>query len=334
MASFTMEDIDPSLAESIQSGLEAVEERLHAAVASSDPMMRSTAPYLLDAGGKRVRPVLVMLAAAFGDISEPQLVDAGALVELTHLATLYHDDVMDAAETRRGTKAAHRVWGNHIAILTGDFLLARASAMSANLGSEIVGIHAHTFERLCLGQLNETVGPGEGDDPFAHYIDVLSNKTGSLIATAGVLGAKIAKAPESVVSVMREYGEAVGVAFQLADDVIDIRATAEESGKTPGTDLREGVPTMPSLLLRAHVAEHPDDAASANLLAALDADLSSDEKLAEVVEALSAHPVVDETEKLAASYGDRALALVDSLPAGPARDALTAFTVSLVRRRA
>ncbi len=334
MASFTMEEIDPSLADSIQTGLEAVEERLQAAVASSDPMMRSTAPYLLDAGGKRVRPVLVMLAGAFGEISTPQLVDAGALVELTHLATLYHDDVMDAAETRRGTKAAHRVWGNNIAILTGDFLLARASAMSASLGSEIVSIHAHTFERLCLGQLNETVGPGEGDDPFSHYIDVLSNKTGSLIAAAGVLGAMISGAPERVVATMREYGEAVGVAFQLADDVIDIRATPEESGKTPGTDLREGVPTMPSLLLRAHVAENPDDTESSDLLAALDGDLSNDDTLAKVVAALAKHPVVDETEELAQSYGDRALALVESLPAGSARDALTAFTTSLVRRRA
>ncbi|MCT1867743.1 polyprenyl synthetase family protein [Dermabacter sp. p3-SID358] len=334
MASFTMDDIDPSLAESIQAGLEAIEEKLHAAVATSDPMMRSTAPYLLDAGGKRVRPVLVMLAGAFGDITSSQLIDAGALVELTHLATLYHDDVMDGADTRRGTKAAHRVWGNNIAILTGDFLLARASAMSAGLGSEIVAVHAHTFERLCLGQLNETVGPGSGDDPFVHYIDVLSNKTGSLIAAAGVLGAMIAGAPESVVATMREYGEAVGVAFQLADDVLDIRASSVESGKTPGTDLREGVPTMPSLLLRAHVEKHPEDTASAALLAAVDGDLSSDDRLAEVVSALSEHPVVDETERLAETYADRALALVESLPAGPPRDALTAFTVSLVRRRA
>lgn len=334
MASFTMDDIDPSLAEAIQSRLEAVEDELRAAVSTSDPMMQATAPYLLEAGGKRVRPVLVMLAAAFGDLSAPQLVDAGALVELTHLATLYHDDVMDGAETRRGTKAAHRVWGNNIAILTGDFLLARASAISAGLGSDIVAVHAQTFERLCLGQLNETVGPTEGDDPFAHYIDVLSNKTGSLIATAGVLGAMISGAPAQVVETMREYGEAVGVAFQLADDVIDIRATSEQSGKTPGTDLREGVPTMPTLLLRSHVSEHPDDTASATLLSSLDGDLSSDERLAEVVSHLAKHNVVDETEKLAESYADRALALVEALPAGAARDALTAFTVSLVRRRA
>ena len=306
MASFTMDDIDPSLAEAIQSRLEAVEDELRAAVSTSDPMMQATAPYLLEAGGKRVRPVLVMLAAAFGDLSAPQLVDAGALVELTHLATLYHDDVMDGAETRRGTKAAHRVWGNNIAILTGDFLLARASAISAGLGSDIVAVHAQTFERLCLGQLNETVGPTESDDPFAHYIDVLSNKTGSLIATAGVLGAMISGAPAQVVETMREYGEAVGVAFQLADDVIDIRATSEQSGNT----------------------------ASATLLSSLDGDLSSDERLAEVVSHLAKHNVVDETEKLAESYADRALALVEALPAGAARDALTAFTVSLVRRRA
>lgn len=334
MSSLSFSSIDPELSAQVLAGLERVETRLEESVATSDAMMKWTARYLLDAGGKRVRPALVLLASAFGDITRPEVVEGAALVELTHLATLYHDDVMDSALTRRGATTAHEVWNNSTAILTGDFLFARASAMSASLGPEVVRLHAHTFERLCLGQLNETVGPAEGDDPFEHYISVLSNKTGSLIAAAGTIGAELGGAPHGVVDVMGRYGEAVGVAFQLADDVLDLRGDPAKSGKVPGTDLREGVPTMPTLLLEKRIAEGDQNPDSIAVLEAIRGDLSDDFALAEAVALLSADRAVDATQALADEYGDEALRLVRSLPSCTARDALEEFTIGLVRRTA
>lgn len=177
-------DIDEDLADRIVERLGAIEHRLRDSVSSSDDMMRWTGLHLMDAGGKRVRPMLVLLAASFGDVDAEGVQDVAVLVELTHLASLYHDDVMDSAPTRRGTDSAHALWGNNVAILTGDFLFSRASGLSARIGTEAVRLHSETFERLCLGQLHETVGPKVGDDPFEHYISVLSDKTASLLALA------------------------------------------------------------------------------------------------------------------------------------------------------
>lgn len=324
-------DIDDQLASAILEQLEAIEERLRDSVATSDDMVRWTARHLMDAGGKRVRPMLVLLAASFGDISREEVLDAAVLVELTHLASLYHDDVMDSAATRRGAESAHALWGNNVAILTGDFLFARASGLSARIGPEAVRLHSETFERLCLGQLHETVGPRAEDDPFAHYISVLADKTASLLALAGRLGCLLSGAPAGTDEIMARYGEKVGVAFQLADDVLDLTSDSATSGKTPGIDLREGVPTMPTLLVRRRAAETGDPAAQM-IIDRLGADLSSDEDLAELVEILRQDPALEETRRLAARTADEAVEILLELPAGPARDALVEFTRSLVDR--
>lgn len=324
-------DIDEGLATSILERLGAIELRLRDSVSSSDDMMRWTGRHLMDAGGKRVRPMLVLLAASLGDVDAEGVLDSAVLVELTHLASLYHDDVMDSADTRRGTDSAHAVWGNNVAILTGDFLFARASGLSARIGTEAVRLHAETFERLCLGQLHETVGPKEGDDPFAHYISVLSDKTASLLALAGGLGASLSGAPEGTADIMCRYGEKIGVAFQLADDVLDLESDAATSGKTPGIDLREGVPTMPTLLVRRRAAEQADPR-SLDIVARLDGDLSSSAALDEVVELLREDPALEETRQLAARTADEAVEILMELPEGPVREALIAFTTSLVRR--
>lgn len=324
-------DIDEQLASSVAEQLELVEERLRDSVATSDDMARWTARHLMDAGGKRVRPMLVLLAASLGDVAEESVLDAAVLVELTHLASLYHDDVMDSAPTRRGTRSAHSVWGNSVAILTGDFLFARASGLSAQIGAHAVRSHSRTFERLCLGQLHETVGPSETEDPFDHYISVLADKTASLLALAGELGAQVAGAPASCAEIMRRYGEKAGVAFQLADDVLDLGSDASTSGKTPGIDLREGVPTMPTLLVRRRAAQSPD-ARTEELLALLDGDLSSDEDLGRAVDMLRADPALEETRALAESTANEAVSILEELPAGPVRDALITFTSTLVAR--
>ncbi len=324
---------DDALADLLLERLALVEDRLRAAVTHADVLADTASRHLVNAGGKRLRPMLTLLAAELGDGARPEVLEAAVAVELTHLATLYHDDVMDSAPLRRGAPSAHEVWGNHVAILTGDLLFARASSTVAHLGADAVRIHAETFERLCLGQLHETVGPGEAD-PVAHYLQVLADKTGSLIATSARYGALFAGCDESTVATMATYGEKIGLAFQLADDVIDLTSSGGETGKTPGTDLRERVPTMPVLLLRARVAgpaPRPEDLA---LLALLDGDLSDDHVLAGAVTALSGHPVVAETRALASERAAEAVAALDSLPPGPIRDSLESFARSLVERAA
>lgn len=324
-------DVDEQLATSIVERLGIIEERLRDAVATSDDMVRWTGRHLMDAGGKRVRPMLVLLAASLGDVDADGVLDAAVLVELTHLASLYHDDVMDSAPTRRGTDSAHSLWGNNVAILTGDFLFARASGLSAQIGTEAVLAHSETFERLCLGQLHETVGPKPGDDPFDHYISVLSDKTASLLSLAGGLGASLAQAPEGAADVMRRYGEKIGVAFQLADDVLDLNSDAATSGKTPGIDLREGVPTMPTLLVRRR-AQTEQDPGSLEIVERLESDLSSDQALDELVALLRADRALEETRELAQRTADEAVGILEELPEGPVQSALIAFTRTLVQR--
>lgn len=325
---------DSALAELLTARLAMVEERLQGVVTYTDRLADTASRHLVNAGGKRLRPLLTLLAAQLGDGARPEVIDAAVVCELTHLATLYHDDVMDSAPVRRGAPAAHEVWGNSVAILTGDLLFARASRTVAGLGPDAVRIQAATFERLCLGQLHETVGPGEGEDPVAHYLQVLADKTGSLVATSGRFGAMFAGCSPAVVQVLTEFGEKVGVAFQLADDVIDLSSDAEVTGKTPGTDLRERVPTMPVLLLRARAAGPDADPADLALLEVLDGDLSTDEALAGAVAALREHVVVAQTRELAERWAREASEVLGPLPDGSVKDALEYFASSLVHRAA
>ncbi len=307
-----------------------VEARLHAAVEHSDALAASTSRHLVYAGGKRVRPILTLLAAYLGDPGRDEVLQAAVAVELTHLATLYHDDVMDSAETRRGAPTAQTVWGNSIAIITGDLLFARASRLVSGLGAEAVLIQSLTFERLCLGQLHETVGPQPGDDPVQHYLSVLADKTGSLIATSGVYGAMFAGCDRDIIDPLAAYGEKVGVAFQLADDVIDLMPT--DTGKDPGTDLREGVATMPALLARQAAAE--GDREADELVRLIDGDLTDQARLAETVVALREHDVTTQTRSLAQTWAQAAIDDISVLPAGPVHQALDAFARSVVYRDA
>ncbi|GEK22093.1 polyprenyl synthetase family protein [Cellulomonas xylanilytica] len=325
---------DPDLADRLAARLALVEERLRDAVTNVDPLADDASRHLVNAGGKRLRPLLTLLAAELGDGSRREVVDAAVVVELTHLATLYHDDVMDSAPLRRGAPAAHEVWGNSVAILTGDLLFARASATVAGLGPDAVRIQAATFERLCLGQLHETVGPRPEDDRVEHYLQVLADKTASLIATSARFGAMFAGCRPDVVATVTGFGEKIGVAFQLADDVIDLTSDGDVTGKTPGTDLRERVPTMPALLLRARAAQDGSSEEDRRLVALLDGDLSADDDLAAAVAALRVHPVVADTRARAVALAQAAVRELDPLPAGPVKDALISFADALVDRAA
>ena len=312
-----LDTLDPALAASVGRGLVAVEERLREVVLASHPMLALSASHLVQAGGKRVRPLLSLLAAHLGDPDSEGVVDAAVVVELTHLATLYHDDVMDEAEVRRGAPSANSRWTNTVAILTGDYLFARASDLTAGLGTEATHLQSRTFARLVEGQIAETAGPGDGQDPVAHHLQVIADKTASLLATSARLGALMSGAPAAQVEAVARFGEVFGSAFQLSDDLIDVLSETDASGKTPGTDLREGVRTLPVLLVLA--SQEPQGARLRQLLTG---DLSGDADLAEALVLLRAHPALAQAQERLEAYVEQARAVAAELPDGPVRAAL------------
>jgi heptaprenyl diphosphate synthase len=322
-----LQQVDPELVSCLQAGLEDVEKSLRAAVESDYPFVTATSRHLVDAGGKRFRPLLALLAAQYGDAGASGNVAGAVVSELTHLATLYHDDVMDEAPLRRGTPSANARWNNTVAILTGDFLFARAADIAADLGTDVVRLQARTFERLCTGQIRETVGPEAGDDPIGHHLTVLADKTGSLIAASGRMGAMTSGAPAGVAEVMAAYGERFGVAFQLSDDLLDISSESVESGKTPGTDLREGVRTLPVLFALAG-----DDPAEARLRELLAEPLEDDALHAEALDLLRSSTAMTSARAEVTRWAEAARAelapLCDLVP-GPAAAAATAALSAL-----
>jgi heptaprenyl diphosphate synthase len=318
---------DGELGSALADGLVAVEAELAVAVGSEHPFVREAAGHLMSAGGKRFRPMLALLAAQLGDAKATEVVRAAVVCELTHLATLYHDDVMDEAAVRRGAPSANSRWTNSIAILTGDLLFARASDLLADLGPEAVRIQAQTFERLVTGQIRETVGPQPGADPVAHYLGVLADKTGSLVATSARFGAIFAGVDEQLVAALTAFGEEVGVAFQISDDLLDILSEGGASGKLPGTDLREGIATLPALFVLAG-----DDPADARLRELVAAPVTDDADHAEALSLLRASDGLARATQVLADYADRARARLDDVPAGEVRDALSALCDYVVTR--
>jgi heptaprenyl diphosphate synthase len=321
---------DERLAARLQVRMAEVEKALTCHVRSRAGFVTEAASHLMEAGGKRIRPLLVLLSAeagAYPDVDD--VITAACVVELTHLASLYHDDVMDEAELRRGSASANARWDNHVAILTGDFLFSKSSELTAELGPEAVRIQAQTFTALVEGQILETLEPGPDEDALEHYLDVVAGKTGSLIATSALYGAMFGGATTEVQDALTRYGAVVGVAFQLSDDILDVAAEAGVSGKTPGTDLREGVPTLPVLMARA--AARPEDA---RLLELLDSDLTDDDRHAEALTLLRQHPALDEARAYVIGRAAEAKALLAVLPAGPVRVALEDFADLVATRTA
>jgi heptaprenyl diphosphate synthase len=312
---------------SVRAQLELIEAALLKAAEADSDMVTEAAQHIIAAGGKRFRPLLVVLGSHIGPHADADdVVNAAVVVELTHVASLYHDDVMDEAPIRRGSASANSRWGNTVAILVGDLLFARASDIVSDLGPEFVRLQARTFSRLVQGQIAETVGPG-GMDPLDHYLRVVADKTGSLIATSALFGSKISGTTPQLQRVMANFGEQIGVVFQLSDDIIDI--TSDETGKTPGTDLREGIPTLPTLLARRST-----DPADARLRQLLDSDLHDDAALREVLELLRRHRSIDQSREEVRRRAEAARALLEPLPAGPARDALDDLCTTVVTRTA
>ncbi len=319
--------LDDELEARLRARMQEVEEALEEAVQSEAKFVTDAARHLMNAGGKRFRPLLVLLAAETGNPLADGVITSACVVELTHLASLYHDDVMDEAALRRGAESANARWDNLVAILTGDFLFSKSSEFTSRLGADAVRIQAETFTRLVEGQILETLGPGEDEDPLEHYLRVVAGKTGSLIATSARYGARFSGASLEVEEALTEYGEKVGTAFQLSDDILDIASDSEESGKTPGTDLREGVPTLPVL-----IAKRSTDPADARLLELLGADLTDDTLHAEALGLLRKHPAMEEARSYVVARANEARQLLEVLPESPAREALDAFAALIATR--
>lgn len=316
-----------AFAKRLEKGLKKIESEIEKTLDFQTPEIDTAARYLLKAGGKRIRPLLTLLTAEYGDPSKTEVILASQVVEMIHLATLYHDDVMDESELRRGVPTSHKLWGNSKAILIGDLLFARASGVAASLGVEMVKLHSKTFERLCLGQLNETIGPKTGESPVDHYLRVLADKTGSLISSSAVAGLMASDAPESLIEPFTNFGEKIGVAFQLIDDVLDL--AGGETGKEKGADVRNGVATMPSLFLDAAT-----DDESVSLRKRLNEAIRSgnENEIVSGIDALRSSVHTERARQLAKEWAQAAIDSIGVLPDGPPKQALIGFAQSVIER--
>jgi len=317
MAAFGIPSLSPELEATIASGLVDVEGILNERIQGKYLFANETSRHLVVAGGKRFRPLITILGSLVGTGVNERVLKAAAVCELTHLATLYHDDVMDEAPLRRGVESANSRWGNSVAILTGDYLFAKMSQILAELGPEAVKLQADTFERLVIGQILETQGPGSSDDPLEHYLQVVADKTGSLIATSLRFGAMFAGCTKEEIETLTEFGEKIGIAFQLADDIIDIASDSLDSGKTPGTDLREGIPTL--VTLNALKSNDPKDA---SLKLALSGPIKSEEKVQWVIQELRNHKAISESRLQLQTIAKEARAALGPLPISETSTAL------------
>ncbi|MBW0118019.1 polyprenyl synthetase family protein, partial [Pseudonocardia abyssalis] len=319
---------DAELAGATTAGLEQVEDLLRREVHSDYRFVTETSLHLIEAGGKRFRPLFTLLGAQMGPRPDStDVVTAAAVVELIHLATLYHDDVMDSATMRRGAESANERWDNTVAILTGDFLFAHASRLVADLGPDAVRIIAETFAELVTGQMRETRGPGPDEDPVEHYLTVIAQKTGSLIATSGRYGGMFSGCSPDQIESLHRFGAVVGTAFQISDDIIDISSASEDSGKTPGTDLREGVKTLPMLFALQGTGPDAD-----RLRVLLAKPIQDDALVDEALALLRRSDGIARAREVLALQAKEAQQELAQLPACPAADALATLTAYMVDR--
>ncbi|MBX7452306.1 polyprenyl synthetase family protein [Mycolicibacterium sp. 3033] len=319
---------DAEFAQDVRDGVARIEALMSEELGRADELMAEAVTHLFEAGGKRFRPLFTVLSAQLGPEPDSwQVTVAGAVIELVHLATLYHDDVMDEAQVRRGAESANARWSNNIAILAGDYLFATASRLVSRLGPEAVRIIADTFALLVTGQMRETRGAADQTDEVEHYLKVVYEKTACLIAASGRFGATFSGADEEQIERLARLGGIVGTAFQISDDIIDIDSDPDESGKVPGTDLREGVHTLPVLYALRETG--PDAERLRGLLAR---PLEHDDDVAEALRLLRASQGIAKAKETVAEYARRAEAEMAALPDGPGRQALATLVDYTINR--
>ena len=294
--------------------LSRVEEALREAAKTDDDFLTEVASHLIPAGGKRLRPAFLIASALAldpagneSDRLTEEMVRGGVAVELVHLGSLYHDDVMDEAETRRGIEAVNHRWGNLTAILAGDFLLAKASELAASLGTEVAELLAATIGRLCEGQVRELQLIYDVTRNEEQYLQAIACKTAEVYATSCRIGGIVGGAERDVINKLTEFGHAYGMAFQVVDDILDLVATDEALGKPSGNDIREGVYTLPDIRMIAS-----GDPVKELLGGPLD-EKTRDEARAAVVNG----PEIASSIDTAQNFVDRALSTVEDLPATP-----------------
>ena len=329
MSKLGIPGLAPALEVELTEGMAKVESLLLSHIQGDYPLVEETSRHLVAAGGKRLRPLLTLLASHYGDKNKFGIIESAVVCELTHVATLYHDDVMDEATLRRGVESANNRWGNTVAILTGDYLFAKVSALLADIGPEAVRLQASTFERLVIGQIMETQGPQNGEDPLSHYLQVVADKTGSLIAASARFGAMVSGAPTDIKETLTVFGEKIGIAFQLADDVIDIASESHQSGKTQGTDLREGVPTL--VTLNVMKSTRPEDR---ELIELLKAPIKDEVVVNQVLSSLRTHSALQESRDQLQQIARDARTALGPLPVNDVTGALFSLCDAIVDRSA
>lgn len=294
-----------------------IERALHESVRTPDPYLNEIASHLISAGGKLLRPVLTLAAAQVaGGPASDDAVQGGIACELVQTGSLYHDDVMDEAPTRRGVETVNAKWGNLQAILAGDFLLARASEIAASLGTEVAALLARTIGRLCEGQIEELRHTYNAARPESSYVASIAGKTASLFATSARIGGIVAGFERPMIDTLTDYGEAFGMVFQIVDDLLDITATDGQLGKPAGHDMVEGVYTLPVLRTL-----QSGGIAAASLLDLLGKPLEPSER-EKALEIVRAHGGVESALDTAREWADRAVAACATLPPTPATAAL------------
>ncbi|MDR3662760.1 MAG: polyprenyl synthetase family protein [Mycobacterium sp.] len=309
---------DATFAAQVRDAVARIEDLMSTELGKADELMAEAVQHLFQAGGKRFRPLFTVLSASLGpQPDDSDVAIAGAVIELVHLATLYHDDVMDEAQVRRGADSANARWGNNIAILAGDYLFATASRLVSRLGPDAVRVIADTFAQLVTGQMRETRGAVEGADPVEHYLKVVYEKTACLIAASGRFGATFSGANEEQIERLSRLGGIVGTIFQISDDIIDIDSDPDESGKVPGTDLREGVHTLPVLFALRETGTQAD-----RLRALLATPIDNDADLAEALGLLRSSPGMAEAKRTVQRFAAEARSELTNLPNLPGRLAL------------
>ncbi len=321
-----LEPPDAALENDIRVRLDDVEEALEKAVLADSDLLAETASHLLSAGGKRFRPMLVLLSGYFGDPTDPRLIAGSVSIELVHQATLYHDDVIDEADSRHGVPSANARWDNTVAILTGDYLFARASEISTDLGPEICRLLARTIATLCDGQIREVDVSRTLRQEEQSYMEIIRRKTGALIATSCRLGGMLSDASAADTDTLETFGEALGMAFQLSDDIMDIAASESELEKEPGADIRNGLYTLPVL----YALKRGDD--REELSALLSDGPPAGDRLERALEIARADATLDLARMTVTAEVARALSLASKLPLGAARSSLESLARYLAVR--
>jgi geranylgeranyl pyrophosphate synthase len=310
--------------------LARVEQRVRAAAEVEYPVLGDILTAIVSAGGKRLRPVLLLLAAKPFDYDIATLVPAAAGVEMLHTASLVHDDTIDKSQLRRGQPTLNSMFDSSTVILIGDYLFAQSAIMTAEtMNARAMSVFAGILANVCVGQLREIFQSHRLDQTRAEYERRIFGKTASLFAGAAEMGAILGGASDREIEQLRAFGSDFGMAFQIVDDVLDLRATSEQIGKPANLDLRQGTVTLPTMLYLAHAN---GSASATQVRRAVDGELDTDEEYSAVATLIDESGAIDESLEAAREYIQQALHRLDSVKDAESRDQLAAYAALALSR--